>query len=1342
MSAAVDCSVTSTESPLNSLSPSFQSFGTSPVCQGNGLTEKLPDVDSGVALNFSEDFRQRLSDGGKHTTSNGVNSYSSGIRQASGINLNLRSNRVGRGTLPPACLGTPPIDLRRSSIDCMMNTGGLLINQDNKCELHLDKMNANDLEQLYSEANLHRPSYSASTDQEGMVSVTEDLTSSEKHSMAVYSQNRHSSLTSKDIKNWWSPKFNSKVLEKQLSKTVIEFLLTRFRVALIFIALFALVWMIVFSVQNKFVPPSSGDEVERSNLNLAVYSVQYTLEYVIGEGVLLLFIGALLFVTYTRLYAKYALHLSVILALILFSFSLTVALSKARQGFPSMSFVAQFAITAVVILVVFTLSRLPIWFSVVLSVLYLLILECLVGCFTFLLNSESVSLRTYIGSTISRLLLYTCLILSGATTAYLSKVRQVVTFWKIAQCVLSEKVFDLERELEEKIILTTMPKYFTNVLLNVQVQLMFMLKQRAVQESGGNLNPVYQSITTPFNICSMDNVTILFADIVNFTSFSSALPAAELVDILNTVFSIFDDLVPINNCEKISTLGDCYFCVSGCPDPEEKHADNCVNMGLAILKALEDYRAKSTLPVEMRVGIHTGSVFCGVMGSKRFKFDVWSRDVRIANQIESLSTPGKVLISDSTRSQLSDSYMIKHANLQITEPEHVDMRLFFVTGQTNVTLPSGTSVNSHIRGEEENDTIDCKSDDKENQVEQLQCRTDSINSKFSFHPLWKRKVATLPSRTLARGHSSSSLVDIKTHLERFTSYAHLAVPQAEEDNNIDMDEEIVKYMEEHKVHFDTYFQPQLQAITLNFYNSDWESTYRNCGRDLNDGLNSELTEMELGYRITKFSYMLDTVTQFISFLLIMTSNAICLSSDDTFKNVWHAWLGIFLFGFAVEGTILFFVVAVFYPRIFPVRLAKFAAKIFNWYIRSLVGLFFMYYPMTVACISMTYCQPYKDQSTELSGLAHVHLTFYITIVVLLSTITFMEISYVVKFVGSVLSGILAIVMVVVLRLNLCVRHISESLSLVTTDTTEVRPITQTEMPKRDFPTTAPDSYITNYYERHIAPQAIVLILLVLMVLTVVNRLSEKYVRFSFIARVAASARRRLTRRLQYQSEWLLHNIIPPNVAHKLRTAGKYSQNHECVGVMFASIVNFQKFVQDGGNEEVKSLQLLHAIISEFDMLLEQQQFASIEKIKTTGSIYMAASGLGLTSDEPAGDNELNATSHLLELINFAEQLMEILKIMNQRISDFAFEMHVGINYGPVTSGVVGSRKMLFDIWGDTVNVASRMASTGTVNHIHIPQRCLEKLGKYVNHTVHKVINVKGKGKMNTVFITLPLKTNI
>ena len=1210
----------------------------------------------------------------------------------------------------------PLTSLRRPSIVEMVNSGGLVINQRGSCEINLEQLPAQDVEMMYHYHGhgARRGSYDASKDPHW------------NQSLDAKGSTQSLGEDSVDVKckqSWWVPKFNSPTLEKHLGKTVVEFLRRRFRVALLFISLFTLIWIVFFAVSIPFSAslPSDSFQAIALNTDLAIYSVKYEIWYVIGAAVLFVCVTALLIVTYAKYYRIVAVPLSIVLIVVLMCCSYALALAlhfdSSVQGFLTMSYVAQFTITSVVILMTFMLSRMKTWVSLIFCVVYLILLEAVLAAVTFAphavgtdINKRAFPTETYIYSCVARVMFYICLNLVGVSSAHLTQIRQRTTFWKIAQCVLTQKALELERELEEKTILSMMPKPFADDLMDVQVQMTFMLKTKVGIESDASLDPLFQTVSAPFNLCSMNNVSILFADIVDFTQFSSSLSASELVGILNDVFSVFDELVIETNCEKISTLGDCYFCVSGCPKSEEDHADNCVRMGLFIVDALEDFRRKTGLPIQMRIGIHTGSVFCGVMGTKRFKFDVWSKDVRIATQVESVGLPGRVLVSSSTKTFLSDYYRFEHVSVPSGQSDLSGLKLYFVNRPIDPV--TGTESVSPVVNVEEDFEIFHSVPSQQN-CSIIESPTQKSPTRLC--PFWRRRQTTTPvGRPLRESQTATSIVDIfsrQKQLQRCTSYAELPVPEPTNENN----DKIVELMEEQKVNFDTYFDPQLHAVSLHFHDSDLEATYRNNGQDLDDGSNGGMSEITLGFRITKLSYMIDTTILFINYLLIMIGCVVCLSSDDTLSEVWPALLGVLLFGMIIYVTILVFVTAVFVPKIFPTKFAVFSMFIINWYARAIVALFMIYYPMTIVCVSIAQCKTGFDSVSEL---AHVQMAFFITILVLISSINFMDVSHLVKFVGGLLSGVLAISMIVGVHMTLCIEEIG-------TNYTAINPVNENG---RVIPTESPQSYVMTYYTRHVAPEAIVLMLLVLILLTVVNRMSEVSVRLSFIARIEASARRRLARIRKAQADWLLFNIIPNHVARQLRKTGKYSQNHECVGVIFASIVNFRDFQLNTPNSDEESLRVLNIIISEFDALLDRDQFLNVEKIKTIGSTYMAASGLSL------GPNEYSGVQHLLELVDFAEQLVEVLEQVNSKMPGFVFRMRIGFNYGPVTSGVVGSSKMLYDIWGDTVNVASRMDSTGVVNKIHMPENCLDKLLTFVSFETSKLVNVKGKGEMRTVFV--------
>ena len=154
--------------------------------------------------------------------------------------------------------------------------------------------------------------------------------------------------------------------------------------------------------------------------------------------------------------------------------------------------------------------------------------------------------------------------------------------------------------------------------------------------------------------------------------------------------------------------------------------------------------------------------------------------------------------------------------------------------------------------------------------------------------------------------------------------------------------------------------------------------------------------------------------------------------------------------------------------------------------------------------------------------------------------------------------------------------------------------------------------------------------------------------------------------------------------------------------MFANITNFNDFYSESYEGGLECLRVLNELISDFDDLLMSEEFECIEKIKTIGSTYMVASGLSSESC----CHQPSSNIHLLALLNFGLRLKEIVADFNQNMLGFNFKVRIGFNYGPLTAGVVGTSKLLYDIWGDTVNVASRMESTGVEGSIQVSRTLL------------------------------------
>ena len=156
---------------------------------------------------------------------------------------------------------------------------------------------------------------------------------------------------------------------------------------------------------------------------------------------------------------------------------------------------------------------------------------------------------------------------------------------------------------------------------------------------------------------SFSNVTVLFADIVGFTQISSQYKPEVIVQILNDLFSTFDALVQHHGLEKIKTIGDAYMVVGGAPIPRPDHALAVAEMAFGIKDAVAKYNENHRTSYTFRVGINSGPVVAGIIGTKKFSYDLWGDTVNIASRMESHGLPGKIQVSEGTYTMLQDDYV-------------------------------------------------------------------------------------------------------------------------------------------------------------------------------------------------------------------------------------------------------------------------------------------------------------------------------------------------------------------------------------------------------------------------------------------------------------------------------------------------------------------------------------------------------------------------------------------------------------------------------------------------------------------------------------------------------------
>lgn len=220
-----------------------------------------------------------------------------------------------------------------------------------------------------------------------------------------------------------------------------------------------------------------------------------------------------------------------------------------------------------------------------------------------------------------------------------------------------------------------------------------------------------------------------------------------------------------------------------------------------------------------------------------------------------------------------------------------------------------------------------------------------------------------------------------------------------------------------------------------------------------------------------------------------------------------------------------------------------------------------------------------------------------------------------------------------------------------------------------------------------------------------------------IARAEAAAEREFAR-----SEALLTNILPPAIAARLKLAAEpvIADSHDEASILFADMAGFTARAAD--TLPVKLVLFLNDLFTAFDQLVERY---GLEKIKTSGDAYMVVSGV----PEPRPD-------HAEALARLALDMRTAVTAIAAS-SGRALSIRVGISSGPVVAGVVGTKKFFYDVWGDTVNVASRMESTGEPGRIQVSETAHALLHETFELEARGEIEVKGKGRMKTWFLTAP-----